>query len=579
MVLLMRRVLIAAAALLVMAGHPVTISAKEGRPPDAHEVVSAPRVLSRSADAPVGRVVRFDFPATHAAIRWNGYEGIAVRYRVLSADGGFGEWQTTSEAHDLEKGTRHSTGVLYVGGALGLEWYPVSDQRRTRIAGLDDGEVFYMDTGSGPQVTTRSGPSATQTDTADPNIVTRAEWGADESLKDTDGGCERSFYPVQQLFVHHTAGSSYVAPYDDDMRAIYAYHTQGNGWCDLGYNFVIAPDGTIFEGRWARAYSDWETHSSENRSGQAVAGAHVAGFNSGSVGISMMGDFRDGRRPTTEARASLVEMLAWETDRHDLQPTATHTYVNPSTGAKKTLPVIAGHKDAGSTECPGTTVYKDLPNIREEVAVAVGAGRPISSVSLVVSGSKVEHGEEITLSGTLTSNGAPLFGRTVILYFKPGRSPWSELSRFVTSADGRFSLSHIPDRSSVFEVAHFGDTTSWGAASGRRKVAVKPTVSLDASGGTFDASGVLHRSGPGRVQFHGDVEPGVTGKVVLKVFKVRADGSEKLVRTKDVALSSGEYSAAYRVKRAGKTYRAVVWYPRTKLLAAARSGSVMFTAD
>lgn len=575
MVLLMRRVLTAAVALWVLAGAVFPVFAREGVG-EARVEGAESRVLTRAAGAEVGRLIRFDFPVTHAAIRWEGHEGASIRYRVLGLDGSFGKWFVTSEAHDLESGETHSTGVLYLGKALGIEWHPVDGETRARFRGLDSGEVFYMDAGSGETATSTF--VAEQTDPSDPTIVTRAQWGADESLKSTEGGCKRFFYPVQQLFVHHTAGRGYAPPYDDDMRAIYAYHTQGNGWCDVGYNFVIAPDGTIFEARWARPYSSWETHNGENRSGRAVAGAHVGGYNSGSVGVSLMGDFTSDT-VSKAARASLIQMLAWESDRHDLDPMATHTYVNPSSGAERTLPVIAGHRDAGETACPGTTLYRDLKSIREEVAVAVGTGRPSSSLSLNRSASKVDHGSSVTLSGQLTANGSPMMGKTAIMYFKQGRSGWAELTRFITSATGEFSFTHTPERTSQYEVAFFGDSTAWGSGSARRKVPVKPKVELSATGDATDNAGVVHRTGSGPIVLEGEVDPGVKGKVVIKIFKIRSDGSEKLVKTKEVILSAGAFSTGYRVRAEGKTYRAVAWYPRTKLLAAARSNPVHFTAD
>lgn len=567
--------LTAAVALWVLAGAVFPVFAREEAGEARIEEV-APRVQTRTAAGEAGRLIRFDFAATHAAIRWEDYEGASIRYRVLGLNGSIGRWLTTTEAHDLESGQTHTTGVLFLGEALGIEWYPVDQETRSRIPGLSEGEVFYMDAGSGQRDSTAL--AAEQTDPSDPPVVTRAQWGADESLKSTDGSCKRYFYPAEQLFVHHTAGKGYAPPYDDDMRAIYAYHTQGNGWCDVGYNFVIAPDGTIFEARWARPYSPWETHTGENRSGLAVAGAHVAGYNAGSIGVSMMGDYTSAT-VSKAARASLIRMLAWEADRHDLDPKATHAYVNPASGAKDTLPVIAGHRDAGWTLCPGTTLYRDLKNIREEVAVAVGPGRPSSSLSLNRSVSKVDHGSSVTLSGQLTANGTPMVGKTAVMYFKQGRSPWVELTRFITSATGEFSFTHTPERTSQYEVAFFGDTSAWGSGSARRKVSVKPSVELSATGDATDSAGVVHRTGPGPIVLEGEVDPGVKGKVVIKIFKIRSDGSEKLVKTKEAILSAGTFSTGYRVRAEGKTYRAVAWYPRTKLLAAARSNPVHFTAD
>ena len=163
-------------------------------------------------------------------------------------------------------------------------------------------KVDLLNTVDGP---TKLVPAArAEAGASGPNIVTRAEWGADESIKSTSGGCSRSFWRVQQLFVHHTAGVNNDPDPEATMRAIYWYHTKSRGWCDIGYNFVIGPDGSIFEGRWARSYMPWESHTGEDAQGRAVSGAHVANFNSGSVGISMMGNFQDVRSHFVGARFS-----------------------------------------------------------------------------------------------------------------------------------------------------------------------------------------------------------------------------------------------------------------------------------
>jgi hypothetical protein len=111
---------------------------------------------------------------------------------------------------------------------------------------------------------------------------------------------------VQQLFVHHTAGSNFDRHPKATMRAIYWFHTVRRGWCDIGYNFVISWDGRVFEGRWARRYKPWEVHDSEDARGRAVAGAHVSGFNSGSVGVSVMGNFSRVSAPP-DVRRTLAE--------------------------------------------------------------------------------------------------------------------------------------------------------------------------------------------------------------------------------------------------------------------------------
>jgi len=193
-----------------------------------------------------------------------------------------------------------------------------------------------------------------------PEIVTRRQWGADESLRDG----RPHYAAVKMAFIHHTAsGNIYTAAEAPAvMRGIYAYHTRSLGWSDIGYNFLVDRFGTIYEGR----------HGGMKR---GVVGAQVLGFNTGSTGISVIGDFA-GDAPPAAALASLEKLLAWKLRIHRLDPRGTAKLKCDATdkyarGARVSFPVIAGHRQANHTECPGNIFYPLLPTVRLEAA-----GRP-----------------------------------------------------------------------------------------------------------------------------------------------------------------------------------------------------------
>jgi len=102
-------------------------------------------------------------------------------------------------------------------------------------------------------------------------VVTRSEWGARRPYK----RCGRSHNPYR-MTIHHT-----VVPANDGgnparrLRQIQAYHIDNNGWCDIGYHFVVSQSGKIFEAR-----------RSEKRTG-----AHVLGHNTGNLGVALIGNF------------------------------------------------------------------------------------------------------------------------------------------------------------------------------------------------------------------------------------------------------------------------------------------------
>jgi hypothetical protein len=193
-----------------------------------------------------------------------------------------------------------------------------------------------------------------------PPIVTRTQWGADESLRSGRPDYAR----VKMVFIHHTAsGNTYTAAEAPAvMRAIYAYHTRSLGWGDIGYNFLVDRFGTIYEGR---------------RGGvrRGVVGAQVLGFNTGSCGISVIGDFADDA-PSAAALAALERLLSWKLRINHLSPRGTARLTcdvseKHARGARVTFPVVAGHRQANYTECPGNILYPLLPTVRLEAA-----GRP-----------------------------------------------------------------------------------------------------------------------------------------------------------------------------------------------------------
>lgn len=432
------------------------------------EVMARTRLLTEGSPT-----ARLSFLPTHIAFSWSGDERTGVRYRTISTTGAVSRWKRAPEAHDAERGDRHFSGVLFVARPTErVEYEPITSPGTT----MGPVTLDYLNTVDGPTRTVIV-PAVAEAAAETPSIVTRRQWGADESLTSKSGGCKRRFFPVQQLFVHHTAGKNRDPRPAATMRAIHWYHTVRQGWCDVGYNFVIAQDGTVFEGRWARKYAPWETHTSENLKGRAVAGAHVSGYNSGSVGISVMGNFSR-MKPPPAVRQSLAELLAWEADRHDLDPLARHTYVNPESGARRKLMVISGHRAAGSTECPGNFLANVLGGVRRDTAAVMGPGKASSLITLSSSMTQATPGQSVTYSGHLTdATGFPLINRQVTIYQRPRGGRWFEAAQLVTGIDGSFQLTSQHAITTVSRAVYEGDTGTWGVQSQRARVAVTPAPS------------------------------------------------------------------------------------------------------
>lgn len=192
-----------------------------------------------------------------------------------------------------------------------------------------------------------------------PAIVARKAWRADERLvkeRPTQSG------PVNAVFVHHTGHSNDYdcADVPRMLREMQRAHVQGEGWDDMGYNFVVDRCGTIYEGRAGSI-------------GRPIHGAHTKGFNAGTIGIAALGTFDAGTKVPPALEAALAKVAAWKLKPGvDARGTVRLVSTNDESLFKKgeaaRLHVISGHRDSFHTNCPGDALYGRLPAIRDAVA-------------------------------------------------------------------------------------------------------------------------------------------------------------------------------------------------------------------
>lgn len=158
----------------------------------------------------------------------------------------------------------------------------------------------------------------------------------------------RIYSDVKNIIIHHSATDILSDNYTNIIRNIYLYHTQTLQWSDIGYNYIIAPDGTIFNGRDPGLLKQDE-----------VVGAHFCGQNSSTLGICLLGNFEK-EEPSQQALTSLINLCTWKCGKELLNPKNTNNHTLNSS-----LPVIAGHLDGCATLCPGTNLYFKLNEIRD----------------------------------------------------------------------------------------------------------------------------------------------------------------------------------------------------------------------
>ena len=353
-----------AAAILAVAIAPVAPSVGTG--PVKVRATETTRSIHGSAD--------FAVPSgtTHVEVHWSG-EPDAHLTAAFSGDG-----RTFSEPTEFEAEEAAEAPEAEPEPDNGETYWPLMGVDRTTVVRVHADRplarvtVLALDASSTATQPLGFGAQAIG-GTPIPGVISRAAWGADESLRFDGAGDERwprEFFPLQKLVVHHTAGRNSDPDPAATVRAIYYFHAVTRRWGDIGYSYLIDEAGRVYEGRASRDYWNGTIPSSDNLAGLAVAGGHAKYHNQGTMGIALLGTFTT-QAPTAAAQASLVRMLAWASVKYHLDPRASSTYVNPQTGLRRWVPNITGHRDYQSTTCPGGVLYALLPTIRNRVAAAM----------------------------------------------------------------------------------------------------------------------------------------------------------------------------------------------------------------
>jgi hypothetical protein len=267
-----------------------------------------------------------------AGVRWQGTAGLELRaHRV---DGRWTRWVAASNEAPVWTGAATTVQLRRAGPGTA---------RRIRLSFISSPRVDAV----------TASPALART--SRPAIITRAGWKADERIRRDDPEIAPA---VKMVHVHHTDTASVYSCRDSAriVRGIYAYHVKTNGWDDIGYNFLIDRCGQVFEGRWGGITTP-------------VVGAHARGFNTGSSGIAVIGNFTSSP-PTNAARRALRNLIAWRLDVAHVDPTKRTVMVTAGNerfppGARVRLRTVSGHRDTGATSCPGAALYALLPRIAE----------------------------------------------------------------------------------------------------------------------------------------------------------------------------------------------------------------------
>lgn len=172
--------------------------------------------------------------------------------------------------------------------------------------------------------------------------------------------------PVTTIWVHCSATRNdwlATAPLSEKVKEIRRWH-RAKGWGDIGYHWVIDRDGTVAKGR-----------------DEELPGAHTAGFNTGSVGICLIGGHGSSENDHFRDHYTIEQEMALRQLIDEIKKRAEIT-------------AVRGHNEVAAKACPGFNVKRWLekksptPKLTESttmqasaVQLLSGAGAGVTAIS------------------------------------------------------------------------------------------------------------------------------------------------------------------------------------------------------
>ncbi|MBI1277398.1 MAG: hypothetical protein GC179_04655 [Anaerolineaceae bacterium] len=195
-------------------------------------------------------------------------------------------------------------------------------------------------------------PSPTPTLT----IISRDQWGARPPNHEASNefgfantAIDKAWYvypgdlaeAYSTVAIHHSA-----IPLDtnETMSSVQDLHMDTNHWADVGYHYVIDKNGIVYEGR--------DIH---------VRGASVAGYNTGTIGVCVMGNFEIDS-PLAIQLTVLQQVVNWLSAAYTLTHLAAHGEFNPE------------------SLCPGKNMLPYLDTLAQVAGLQRGTGGYVKPV-------------------------------------------------------------------------------------------------------------------------------------------------------------------------------------------------------
>lgn len=290
----------------------------------------------------------------------------------FSADGKkWNDWESVEADPDLAAENVNYSNLLFAGGARYLQ-YRVVFGTDSPLAVPQIHRIRFVAFDSTSPLIERARANQNDTGKRSLSIISRSEWGADESLMTRAPEIARP----TKIIIHY---ASRMMPSSDPtatVRALYLYQAVTRGLGDLAYNYLIDAQGNIYEGR---------------AGGDSVVAQHARQYSYGSIGIGIIGDFNS-QPMSDESKKSLADLISYLANRHGINPEARSNFYDLADS-----PNVMLHSDLDkAADCPGRFLADALPeihsliNIRQNTALptltlyGLSADKPLAGRQAVV---------------------------------------------------------------------------------------------------------------------------------------------------------------------------------------------------
>jgi len=369
--------------------------------------------------------LKADFPLNAAGAHWQAEVPsgtqllLELRGRATPPEGdperGWGPWLPLV-AGDARSAARGSEDAFATPDVLALPADTQYLQLRATLgsqvarasASLAEVTISYLNTTSAPPVFAAGLPRrpvlfGPATLTPRPTLISRADWS----------GSLRSARPARRepraVIIHQIDATTTPSTTLDLLRALAVYQTEVLDWEDLGYHYLIDPEGNLFEGRLGGPTST------------------VSRFAGGDAAVHLALIAPRDAAPTPAASGTLVSLLAWLGQAYAISPTGEHSVAVDD--ARVVRPNIAGHNDvAPEAPDPFPPLRSQLAQIRTQADESTVRAR-----WYFAEGNVADYSQRLAF---FNPGGAQADARVTLI--RPGDSP---VTRIVTvPANGRADL-------------------------------------------------------------------------------------------------------------------------------------------